>query len=420
MTSIIDKPLTRSRLSALRGGKPSVDRTGGIYGAGKITAVSVITVGEALGHGQWIDGETVDQVVSFGSRSSKGIKSRFTHPGLSADGMGTVLGRLNNFRRDGERALADLHFFRAAHRTPDGDLATYVMDLAEEDPEAFGTSIVFEHDYGAENRFRAEHDDEDGNFRSPDKKNTNNFRHIRLAKLWAGDVVDEPAANPGGLFRQGHEIAEEADKLCQYALGLSAEKPTLTHLSADAERFASFAARFLESHQLELKHKEPVMTEEQKISAAVKESTDKLNADHQAAIEKLQSEHVAQLAAAKEGQKPDPNKEAVLNERTRVQELTQLASNAGIKDPKVLNRWIETDVSLTAAKCEVADIAIQQGKLSKDDSTPDTGDKATQAKAKATAEYQEHAKLHASLGYTEDKWVERRAKEIEAELAAAK
>ncbi|MGD9632186.1 MAG: hypothetical protein AB7G28_20695 [Pirellulales bacterium] len=420
MTNILEKPLTRFRGNPSRGGSPKVDREGGDYGAGMIVGMSVITRGEALGHRMWIDQFAVDQVVKMGNKARGGVKSRFAHPGLSSDGMGTLLGRIRNFRGEGDRAVADLHFEQSSHNTPDGDLASYVMDLAEEDPEAFGTSIVFEHDYGAEDRFLADNEDEGGNFQSPDNDNKKHYRHARLARLLADDIVDSPAANPGGLFREGHEIADEADKLCEFALGLTSDRPELKHLSADADRIASFAARFLESHNLELKQKEPVMNEQEKIAAAVKESSDKLSADHKAAIAKLQADHEAEIAKLKAPPKTDPPADdPKLAERKRVHDLHSLAANAGIKDQATINRWVDGNLSVLEAKAEIAETVIKQGKLSKDD-PPAPADNSTKAKSLATEEYRQNAKLHASLGFAEDKWVEGRAKEIEAELAAAK
>ena len=46
---------------------------------------------EALGHGMMIDEVTLDQVVAYGNVLAKGVKCRFTHPGLSSDGLGSLL-----------------------------------------------------------------------------------------------------------------------------------------------------------------------------------------------------------------------------------------------------------------------------------------------------------------------------------------
>jgi len=205
--------------------------------------------------------QTADAINAIGAA---GIKSRFTHPGLSGDGLGSFLGRAKNAVVDGDVVRADLHLATSAHDTPDGDLASYVMKLAAEDPEAFGTSIVFRHDSTAENQFYEENstvetwNEPDGRersrqvFKSPDPLNVDNLPHARLKSLRAVDVVDEPAANPGGMFHRGQEIAEDADALLSFALGLTTEKPVLAELSIDPDRVSGHVARFLSQHGLSL------------------------------------------------------------------------------------------------------------------------------------------------------------------------
>jgi hypothetical protein len=95
------------------------------------------------------------------------------------------LGRAKQFRRDGDIVRADLHIDSTAHETPDGDLAGYVMNLAESDPDAFGSSMVVHWD----EEFREE--------KTKDGEDLPPF--IRVKKLMSVDVVDDPAAN-NGLF----------------------------------------------------------------------------------------------------------------------------------------------------------------------------------------------------------------------------
>jgi len=227
-----------------------VVRDGGDFGAGLIRGFSMITVGEAVGHGMWIDDVMVEQTAAAAAAARLGVKVRFTHPGLSGDGLGKFLGRAKNGRVDGQQARADVHFARAAHNTPDGDLATYVMDLAEEDPEAFAASIVFKPDRKAEEQFVADNSDEDGEFTSPDPRNTKHLFHARLAALRAVDAVDQPAANPDGLFHVGQDVPEEADALMSFAHGLCDERPELVSLDVDPDRVRGFVQRWMEYHGL--------------------------------------------------------------------------------------------------------------------------------------------------------------------------
>ena len=84
------------------------------------------------------------QIVKLMKADPAGVKSRFTHPDFLSDGLGKYLGRAKNARLDGDKVRADLHFDKTAFATPFGDLAGYIMDLAESDPGALASSLVLD------------------------------------------------------------------------------------------------------------------------------------------------------------------------------------------------------------------------------------------------------------------------------------
>ncbi len=242
---------TSLRAPVSRGVAARVIRDGGDSGAGLIRGFAVVTRGEAIGHDTWLDAEFLQETADrINAAGTSGIKSRFTHPNMSGDGLGRFLGRVKNGSVRGDQVLADLHISRLAHNTPDGDLAEFVMGMADDEPDMFGTSIVFSRDEAAEAVFAAENQDKRGRFVSPDKKNEQQFPHARLAELRADDVVDEPAANPGGMFSRGDGIVKEADALLSFALGLSDHKPELVQLELDPERVSAYLKRFLATNGL--------------------------------------------------------------------------------------------------------------------------------------------------------------------------
>ena len=242
---------TSLRAPVSRGVVARVIRDGGDSGAGLIRGFAVVTRGEAIGHDHWIDAEFLQQTAdAINATGNSGIKSRFTHPNLSGDGLGRFLGRVKNGSVRGDQVLGDLHLSRLAHNTPDGDLAEFVMGMAADEPDMFGTSIVYMPDVAAQGVFAAEHQDKRGRFVSPDKNNEQQFPHARLAELRADDVVDEPAANPGGMFSRGDGIVKEADALLSFALGLSDEKPEMVQLELDPERVSAYLQRFLATNGL--------------------------------------------------------------------------------------------------------------------------------------------------------------------------
>jgi hypothetical protein len=255
----------------LAAGDQSVEAKGGDNKAGIIRGMAIATVGEALGHDMWLDAQCISQVVDLVNASDKGMKARFTHPGLSSDGLGKYLGRVKNASIDGDVARGDLHLSDLSREAPDGDLGGYVMQLAVDDPEAFGNSIVFEHDRQAEqqllldNGAEYETDDEGRrylsllSFTSPDPKNVENYPHCRLKTLRAVDVVDDPAANPNGLFHRGDQASADAEALMAFSLGLTSERPQLSEFDIDPDRFAGFVKTFLGRHKLAVTPLEPIM-----------------------------------------------------------------------------------------------------------------------------------------------------------------
>jgi hypothetical protein len=231
-----------------------------------LPGIALITRGEALGHGVWIDQSFVASVGAALKSKPEGVKSRFTHPSLSADGLGKFLGRVTGGDLDasGDIVRGSLKFAEVASNAPDGDLAGYVRNLAKEDPESFGASIVFEHDEPAMIEFALANgaewaEDRYGRYlslekyKSPDPLNTKNMLHVRLKSLVAVDIVDEPAANPDGLFHRSNPLHEDAEKLIGYLTGETKIKPQLSALGADADRVAGFVKKALANRNLEIK-----------------------------------------------------------------------------------------------------------------------------------------------------------------------
>lgn len=155
---------------------------------------------KSYGRGEF-DEMSLQQAVKLGNEARGGVKSRFTHPDMSSDGLGKFLGRAHKFSmstatdaRTGKTVKAvraDLHFDQSAHETPNGDLAKYVMTLAENDPDALSSSMVVK----ADEEFRLNKDgtlqtDDDGEPLPP---------LWRLTAMHASDIVDTGDAVDGLL-----------------------------------------------------------------------------------------------------------------------------------------------------------------------------------------------------------------------------
>lgn len=155
------------------------------------------------GRGEF-DRQSLETLVKLGNAKEAGLKSRFTHPDMSNDGLGKFLGRAKSLRMDhaidartGQKVAAvraDLHFDSTALDTPPSGgkaLGIYVMDLVESDADALSSSIVVQ----AEEEFRRNKDgtlekDADGNDLPP---------LWRPTVLHASDIVDTGDAVDGLL-----------------------------------------------------------------------------------------------------------------------------------------------------------------------------------------------------------------------------
>lgn len=109
---------------------------------------------QSEGRGEF-DADAIRTIRELMSRERLGLKSRFSHPNISDDGLGKFLGRAQHPRevdvyRDGVPRLAvraDLVLSDTAFETnPNGNLGEYILDLAEEDPDALGASLVLRTD----------------------------------------------------------------------------------------------------------------------------------------------------------------------------------------------------------------------------------------------------------------------------------
>lgn len=184
----------------IRDGKSGIDREKEI-----IHGFAVMTKGNVKDMRNWeIDDLTLKQVADAGNKNKMGLKSRFGHPNMCTEALGTYLGRAKNFRVDGNVVRADLHIDETSHSTPQGDIGKYVLDLAEKDPDAFGTSVVI-------SKMKLEKRINKDNTPVKDNEGKELPPLLRVEALAAVDAVDEPAANNGmfsGMFPENVQLSE--------------------------------------------------------------------------------------------------------------------------------------------------------------------------------------------------------------------
>jgi hypothetical protein len=154
--------ITKTDFSALAG---EIDSASGI-----IRGVSVITAGEARGHGLLVDATTLQQVKDAAETYTGGLKVKTDH----YSGFNEIVGTLKNFTIDGDQLRADLFLLK------NHDATARILEMAELMPGSFGLSISFS----------GQHEEQEGYEEA----------FARCSEIYSADLVDAPAANPTGLF----------------------------------------------------------------------------------------------------------------------------------------------------------------------------------------------------------------------------
>ena len=164
-----------------------------------IYGVAVTTEGEAKGHGVWLNAAFVDEVIRLGNEQTQGVKVHYGHSPMCTDALGTELGRARNFRRENNRAVADITFTRTPENAGQID---HILTFAKQDPTMFGQSIVFK---------QGESVDENGEpFRKANGKLADGKEYATIQELHATDFTSDPAATNGIFSQRKTEVAERS------------------------------------------------------------------------------------------------------------------------------------------------------------------------------------------------------------------
>lgn len=132
-----------------------------------------------------------------------GQKVRFGHPNMCTERLGKHCGFARNFQLEDDKITADIHLSQAAKQSPDGDLHTYVLKMAQESPDAIMMSIVFRAGqyYFIENGEKVEYDESEEHFHRIKALPEQDRVLYETVKAWYHtDFVDE-GANTNNLFR---------------------------------------------------------------------------------------------------------------------------------------------------------------------------------------------------------------------------
>ena len=163
-----------------------VDREDGI-----LRGVSVITEGEAKGHGMIVDSVTLHQVKACAETYVDGLRVKMDH----YTGIDAMVGVLRDFVIDGIQLRADLHLIKSHE-----DFEK-ILEMAETIPGSFGLSISFS---GPCEEVEIPHDDDgevEPNSGELPGGGVEIVKAARVLEIYSCDIVDQPACNPSGVFQ---------------------------------------------------------------------------------------------------------------------------------------------------------------------------------------------------------------------------
>ena len=145
-----------------------------------IEGVSIISIGEAKGHGLYVDEQTLMEVKECAESYKGGVKVNLDH----GAGIKDIVGFVNNFRIVGSQLLGDLNLLQTS------PMRDYVLEISSKLPDTFGISIAF----------------------SGPIREVNGMDFASCTELYSADLVQTPAANATGLFSF---TAKQVDKFFQ-------------------------------------------------------------------------------------------------------------------------------------------------------------------------------------------------------------
>ena len=197
---------------------------------GEVNEASLITTGEILGHGMWLDEAGLDTFMECiqGTQVKAYYKHSDENEALSS------IGYFQNFQKkqkeNGEyQIVGDFSALNAWKENNNGEYSTF-FELAEKAPEVFGISV--------EALIKGAYYNQEGDLvwldESEDALDEETKIHAFCDKVLAWSVVSTPATNPNGLFSQKKEKQNmETKELNEKIELLQKEVNTLMELSKE-------------------------------------------------------------------------------------------------------------------------------------------------------------------------------------------
>jgi hypothetical protein len=232
---------------------------------GTMSDVSLIQIGEAKGHGVWIDAQSLESGLEAVGGS---LPAYVTHEGaVDSDRLLKEVGLFSGFYIEDGKLKAESFKALESFRVDEAERFRRLFDLAREMPDAFGLSLVFEARLvwimeGGE-EISVEDSDGEGAIRS--------IPSVRFISIRSADFVDAPAANKEGLFNSHTKIETIMAK--ENLIELSPEEEILLDEATEAEVTENAEATNAEPEQLD----EEQQTEIDRLREEMGRHDDRLN-----------------------------------------------------------------------------------------------------------------------------------------------
>ena len=280
------------------------------------------------------DNVTLAQLCKGINATAEGVKCHVTHafleaiPGTLKDTLFTWVGRIRNARIEGDSAKGDVHLSRAAAVSPNGDLRTYLLTRADDDPKSLGLSAIFTPDRAASRRAGA----------------------LRIAKVKSVDFVGEAGSTNDGLLSAPQRAAGSAG-----FSGAASKESGVVNVLGKESRMDPKLRAYLEKIGL----KKEATEAEAEVCLAGLTGDQKAGADGVMAAIKAGKEPVL-VALSAQPPPPAPAKpetppaetpeQAIARDRQYRKDLIALAKEHGIQDESWATGLYERNVSLAHAR----------------------------------------------------------------------
>jgi hypothetical protein len=285
------------------------------------------------------DAVTLAQLCKGINATAEGVKCHVTHafleaiPGTLKDTLFTWVGRIRNARIEGDSAKGDVHLSRAAAVSPNGDLRTYLLTRADDDPKSLGLSAIF----------------------TPDRAESRRAGALRIAKVKSVDFVGEAGSTNDGLLSAPQDGAAGVTAGSAGFSGAASKEAGVVKVLGKESRMDPKLRAYLEKIGL----KKEATEAEAEVYLAGLTGDQKAGADGVMAAIKAGKEPVL-VALSAPPQAPAPAKpetpsaetpeQAIARDRQYRKDLIALSKEHGIQDESWATGLYERNVSLAHAR----------------------------------------------------------------------